>query len=85
MKLLISNLRRYKISEVHQAKLQLQGSIEELINFENDLWDEKIGRVNALFMDRLSESLRRLCAYSTDMAEILINIHNHRNSIEVML
>ena len=85
MKLLISNLRRYKISEVHQAKLQLQGSIEELINFENDLWDEKIGRVNALFMDRLSESLRRLCAYSTDMAEILINMHNHRNSIEVML
>ncbi len=85
MKLLIANLRRYKISEVHQAKLQLQGAIEELVNFENGLWDEKIGRVNALFMDRLSESLRRLCAYSTDLAEILINIHNHRNSIEVML
>ena len=85
MKLLISNFRKNKISEVHDAKNQLNSAIKSLEEFETNLWDSDVGRVNALYQDRLSESLRRICAYSSDMAEILINIHNHRKSIEVNL
>ena len=85
MKLLVSNLRRNKISEVHDAKKQLNSAISSLEDYETKLWDDKVGRINALYRYRLSESLRRICAYTSDMAEILINIHNHRSSIEVNL
>ncbi|MEC7681293.1 MAG: phosphate uptake regulator PhoU [Candidatus Thermoplasmatota archaeon] len=85
MKLLISNFRKNKISEVHDAKNQLSSAINSLEAFEAELWNSDVGRVNALYQDRLSESLRRICAYSSDMAEILINIHNHRKSNEVNL
>ena len=85
MKVLISNLRRNKISEVHDAKKQLNSAITSLEDYETKLWDDKVGRINALYRYRLSESLRRICAYTSDMAEILINIHNHRSSVEVNL
>ena len=83
MKLLISNLRKNKVAEVHDAKKKLNSAIWAMEDYESDLWDDKVGRVNALYRYRLSESLRRICAYASDMAEILINIHNHRSSVEV--
>tara|TARA_X000001036_G_scaffold369508_1_gene355615 strand:+ start:3958 stop:5001 length:1044 start_codon:yes stop_codon:yes gene_type:complete len=83
MKLLISNLRKNKVAEVHDAKKHLNSAIWAMEDYESNLWDDKVGRVNALYRYRLSESLRRICAYASDMAEILINIHNHRSSVEV--
>ena len=39
----------------------------------------------ALFYDKLSEYTRRMLAYTSDMAESLINIHAYRNNKEVIL
>ena len=82
MKLLISNLRKYKINEVHEAKSKLSDAIKILEAYESNLWDQKVGRINALYRDKISESLRRICAYSIDMSEILINMHNHQSSFD---
>jgi hypothetical protein len=47
------------------------------------LWEGVQETQDALFLEKSSESLRRLCAYSADMAEILLNIDAHRNASEV--
>lgn len=56
-----------------------------LQEFEASLWEGVKETQEALFLDKLSESLRRLCAYSVDMAEILLNIDAHRNASEVTI
>ena len=51
--------------------------------YEDELRSSDIDIKDALFLDRISESLRRMCAYSINMAEVLLNIQAHRDSIEV--
>jgi phosphate uptake regulator len=83
IKLLISNLRRRKISEIHSAKGQLLGTLKDLENFEIALITSDLDSSEALFFYRISESLRRMCAYSINMGEELLNIQSHRDSIEI--
>ncbi len=83
IKLLISNLKKKKMSEIHKAKSQLISAKENLMQYEEELRSSKISLESALFLDRMSESLRRICAYSINMAEILMNIQTHRDSREV--
>ena len=83
IKLLISNLRKRKISEIHSAKSQLISAQQDLLQYEEELRSSDIDLQDALFMDRVSESLRRICAYSINMGEILMNIQTHRESIQV--
>ncbi len=83
IKLLISNLRKRKISEIHSAKSQLISAQQDLLQYEEELRSSDIDLQEALFMDRVSESLRRICAYSINMGEILMNIQTHRESSQV--
>ena len=83
IKLLVSNLRNRNFSEIHDAKSQLISAQEDLLRYEEVLRASEIHISDALFLDRVSESLRRICAYSINMAEILMNIQTHRDSIEV--
>ena len=85
IKQLIANLRKRKVKEIHDAKSNLESAIMNLREYEDSLWEMKLQSTDALFLDKLSESLRRILAYTVDMAEILINIHTHRNSIEVTI
>ena len=85
MKLLVSNIKKRDISEVHIAKSNLILAQKELIQYEEELRASDIAIKDALFLDRVSESLRRICAYSINMAEILMNIQTHRDSVEVQL
>ena len=85
MKLLVSNIKKRDISEVHIAKSNLILAQKELIQYEEKLRASDIAIKDALFLDRVSESLRRICAYSINMAEILMNIQTHRDSVEVQL
>lgn len=85
IKSLIANLRRHDVNQIHDAKSALLSARVRLTEFEASLWDGGYETTEALFLDRLSESLRRLCAYAIDMAEILLNIHTHRNATEVNL
>jgi len=83
IKLLVSNLRKRKISEIHSAKSQLISAQQDLLLYEEELRSSDIEIQDALFLDRVSESLRRICAYSINMAEILMNIQTHRDSNQV--
>ena len=56
---------------------------QDLEKYEDELRSSDIDIKDALFLDRISESLRRMCAYSINMAEVLLNIQAHRDSIEV--
>jgi hypothetical protein len=56
---------------------------KDLEKYEDELRSSNIDIKDALFLDRISESLRRMCAYSINMAEVLLNIQAHRDSIEV--
>ena len=56
---------------------------KDLEKYEDKLRSSDIDIKDALFLDRISESLRRMCAYSINMAEVLLNIQAHRDSIEV--
>ena len=53
------------------------------MQYEEELRRSNISLEDALFMDKMSESLRRICAYSINVAEILMNIQTHRDSREV--
>ena len=68
-----SNIKRSNLKEIHDAKIQLREKMKTLSNFEDELWSQD-NTVNALYLHRCSESIRRLCAYASDMAEILLNI-----------
>ena len=84
IKLLISNLRRRKISEIHTAKEQLIAAINDLDVFEIDLVSSELDPSEVLFLVRFSESIRRMCAYSINMGEELLNIQSHRDSLEII-
>ena len=64
-------------------KFKLITAQKDLIQYEEALRASDVDISDALFLDRVSESLRRICAYSINMAEILMNIQTHRDSIEV--
>lgn len=83
IKLLVSNLKNRNFSEIHDAKFKLITAQKDLIQYEEALRASDVDISDALFLDRVSESLRRICAYSINMAEILMNIQTHRDSIEV--
>ncbi|MCP2507279.1 MAG: phosphate uptake regulator PhoU [Candidatus Thalassarchaeaceae archaeon] len=83
IKLLMANLRKRKISEIHKAKSQLIAARADLMQYEEELRRSDIALEDALFMDKMSESLRRICSYSINVAEILMNIQTHRDSREV--
>jgi len=83
IKLLISNFKRRRISEIHQAKSMLISARKQLEEYEQELMSSRIEINDALYLDRVSESMRRICAYSINMAEVLLNIQAHRESIEV--
>ena len=85
IKLLISNLSKREISEIHNAKSQLISAQKDLLLYEEELRSSDIEISDALFYDRISESLRRICAYSVNMAEILMNIQTHRESRESII
>ena len=79
LKQLNSNIKKPNLSEVHEAKLQLRRNMKILSDFEDEMWVES-NTADAIYINRCSESIRRLCAYASDMAEIVLNIHVHKNS-----
>ena len=83
-KALNSNIKRPNLHEIHDAKIHLREKMKTLSNFEDKLWSQE-DTVNALYLHRCSESIRRLCAYASDMAEILLNIYTHKNSQMIIL
>ena len=74
IKTLMINLRERDAYQIEEARNSLKSAQLELEEHEESLWSGKRKAAPLLFEDRLSESIRRLCAYARDFGEILLNM-----------
>ena len=74
IKTLMINLRERDAHQIENARNSLKSAQLELEKHEESLWSGKRKAAPLLFEDRLSESIRRLCAYARDFGEILLNM-----------
>ena len=68
------NLRVKDAHQIEEARNSLKEAQLELEKHEEDLWSGRLKAAPLLFEDRVSESIRRLCAYARDFGEILLNM-----------
>ena len=74
IKTLMINLRERDTHQIENARNSLKKAQLELEKHEESLWSGRRKAAPLLFEDRLSESIRRLCAYARDFGEILLNM-----------
>ena len=74
IKQLMINIRTRDSTEIEEARGNLKQAQIEIMNFEGQLVEGRKLSKNDLFQFRMSESIRRLCAYARDFGEILLNI-----------
>lgn len=74
LKSLMLNIRTENPEEIHEARMSLKNSQMELQQYEDSLWEMRASTTTILFDYRVSEIIRRLCAYSRDVGETLLNI-----------
>ena len=74
IKTLMINLRERDTHQIENARNSLKTAQLELEKHEESLWSGRRKAAPLLFEDRLSESIRRLCAYARDFGEILLNM-----------
>ena len=65
------------ITLIHSAKLELAKIRDDVEGAESDLWTGRGSAERLLCEFRISESIRRLCAYSVNFAEALLNMLMH--------
>ena len=59
---------------IHSAKIALAQLGNDVEEAESELWTGRASAERLLSEFRISESVRRLCAYSVNFAEILLNM-----------
>ena len=67
-------MNTHDIELIHSAKIVLTQLGNDLEDAEADVWTGSASAERLLSEFRISESVRRLCAYSVNLAEILINM-----------
>lgn len=86
LRTLMINLRAHDVYSIEQARSNLKEAQTQLAIFEERLWRqgerEEDSAIRILFLFRLSESIRRLCAYARDFGEILLNMILYSNLVE---
>ncbi|MCH1481855.1 MAG: hypothetical protein L7T81_06425 [Candidatus Poseidoniaceae archaeon] len=78
IKQLMINIRTKDSHEIEAARHQLKDSQNEITALEEQLMNNNA--TNELFLFRLLESIRRICAYARDFGEVLLNIKLHDES-----
>ena len=73
-----NNIRTKDSHEIEAARHQLKDSQNEITALEEQLMNNNA--TNELFLFRLLESIRRICAYARDFGEVLLNIKLHDES-----
>ena len=74
LKSLMLNIRTENSEEIHDARMSLKNAQIILQQYEDSLWEMRASTTTILFDFRVSEIIRRLCAYSRDVGETLLNI-----------
>ena len=74
---LMINIRTKDPIEIESARIALKSAQDYLSIHERGLWTGRKSANKVLFEDHISESIRRLCAYSRDFGETLLNMLTH--------
>tara|TARA_B100001758_G_C18400256_1_gene608539 strand:+ start:790 stop:1884 length:1095 start_codon:yes stop_codon:yes gene_type:complete len=80
---IIRNTYNKKMDSIHESKRELEEAIKDLSEYESSLWEKNSPPSELLFQYRFSEVVRRLCGYSIDLAETLINMLMASKSVNV--
>ena len=78
---LMINIRTKDPVEIESARISLKTAQDYLGKHERGLWSGRKNANKVLFEDHISESIRRLCAYSRDFGETLLNMLTHEMMI----
>lgn len=78
---LMINIRTKDAIEIESARISLKTAQDYLAKHERGLWSGRKNANKLLFEDHISESIRRLCAYSRDFGETLLNMLAHEMMI----
>ena len=74
LKSMMINMRTEEPVEIHDARMALKQAQSDLAEHEDTLWGGRANATSVLYEFRVSETIRRLCAYARDVGEILLNI-----------
>lgn len=74
LKTIVHNMYTRDVELIHSAKLALSQLGKDVEEAESELWTGRGSAERLLSEFRISESVRRLCAYSVNFAEILLNM-----------
>ena len=66
-----------EISLIHGAKVSLGNIIKDIEADEDELWTGRRPTERLYAEFQISESVRRLCAYAVNFAELLLNMLMH--------
>tara|TARA_B100001778_G_C18593218_1_gene633286 strand:- start:1018 stop:2043 length:1026 start_codon:yes stop_codon:yes gene_type:complete len=77
LKTIVHNMYTRDVGLIHSAKLSLAKLRDEVEEAEGDLWTGRASAERLISEFRISESVRRLCAYSVNFAEALLNMLMH--------
>jgi len=74
IKQLMINIRTRDSHEIEQARLSLKTAQNEITTYEEKLLESGKLSDEHILLFRISESVRRLCAYARDFGEVLLNL-----------
>jgi hypothetical protein len=74
IKQLMINIRTRDSHEIEESRAMLKQVQVDILQFEDQLMEGGKFSKGDLFHFRLSESVRRLCAYARDFGEVLLNL-----------
>ena len=77
LKIIVHNMYTRDVGLIHSAKLELAKLRDDVESAESDIWTGRGSAERLLCEFRISESVRRLCAYSVNFAEALLNMLMH--------
>jgi len=80
IKQLMINIRTKDSHEIEHARHQLKHSQNEVVQLEEQLMKDRKQITSELYLFRMLESIKRICAYARDFGEVLLNIKLHDES-----
>ena len=81
MKKLMINIRTRNSFEIEESRQKLKKAQLQITAYEDKLFQGRKMTKSDMLLFRLSESVRRLCAYARDFGEILLNLKLHDEMI----
>jgi len=81
IKNLMINIRTRNSFEIEESRQLLKKAQLEIVQYEDELIEGRKMTRDDILLFRLSESVRRLCAYARDFGEILLNLKLHGEMI----